>query len=73
MLHHGMHPFPANIENLLREVLSLDPAFPDGKRRYLEQVEWYRLFDDWQRGERVDEGLIALNTVLSELRSKGKN
>jgi hypothetical protein len=73
MLHHGVHPFPPEIETLLREVLALDPAFPDGRRRYLDQLEWYRRFDDWQRGQRIDEGRVALTAVLYEMRSQDSN
>ncbi len=70
MLVHGNHPFPPDMEAKLREVLSLDPKFPDGKRRYLDQVEWERRFFDWEHGENLDEGRAALNAGLIELRNK---
>lgn len=68
MLVHGRHPFPADMEELLREVLALDPIFPDGKRPYVEQVHWYDRISDWARGQKLDEGRQALRAVLAELR-----
>lgn len=53
---------------MLREVLALDPIFPDGKRRYIDQVEWERRFFDWARGKKLNEGREALQEVLAELR-----
>jgi len=44
MLVHGMHPFPADIEQMVRKLLSLNPQFPDDGRRYNEQVEWDNRF-----------------------------
>ncbi|HUE73089.1 MAG TPA: hypothetical protein VMP01_19550 [Pirellulaceae bacterium] len=70
MLVQGKHPFPADIEQMLRDVLSLDPMFPDGKRRYVDQVAWDRRFVDWERGENLDEGRSALRSVLAELRGE---
>ena len=72
MLIHGLHPFPADLEALLREVLSLQPKFPDGKRRYLEQLAWMGRFDDWARGQNLEEGRAALLQVLAELKSSGE-
>jgi hypothetical protein len=68
MLVHGKHPFPADMEEMLREVFALDPIFPDGKRRYVDQVEWMQRFFDWEAGKNLDEGRRALRSVLSELR-----
>ncbi len=70
MLVHGKHPFLADMEEMLREVLALDPIFPDGKRHYVDQVEWERRFFDWERGRNLDEGRTALKSVLAELRGK---
>jgi hypothetical protein len=69
MLNHGMHPFPADIEQLLREVLVLQPRFPDGKRPYVQQIEWMQRIEGWAQGKALDEGRIALKQVLAELRS----
>ena len=72
MLVHGMHPFPTDMEDLLRQVLLLDPNFPDGKRYYVEQVRWEHRFFDWERGKNLDEGRIALHKILEELGGKAK-
>ncbi len=69
MLIHGLHPFPPDIESMLRDVLAIQPKFPDGRRPYLQQIEWMQRFDDWARGVGLDEGRAALQQVLSELRS----
>lgn len=71
MLSHGLHPFPPDMETMLRELLSLDPKFPDGLRYYVEQVQWMRRFDAWARGEAFEEGRQALRRALEELRSEG--
>ena len=68
MLHLGLHPFPPDIEELLREVLALDPIFPDGKRPYVDQVRWEERFSEWKRGANLEEGRQALLEVLAELR-----
>lgn len=68
MLIYGKHPFPLDMEEMLREVLALDPIFPDGKRRYVDQVEWERRFFDWAQGKKLKEGREALQEVLAELR-----
>jgi hypothetical protein len=70
MLVHGKHPFPRDMEEMLREVLALDPIFPDGYRRYIDQVEWEQRFFDWERGKNLDQGRQALRAVLSELHAK---
>jgi len=74
MLVHGKHPFPMNKETMLREILALDPIFPDGQRPYVDQVAWERRFSDWERGQELEDGRRALAAVLAELRessSKG--
>ena len=68
MLTHGMHPFPPEMEAMLREILELDPEFPDGKRRYLEQIEWDKRFSDWCQGKNLDEGKKEMSLVLKELK-----
>ena len=66
MLVHGLHPFPADIERMLRDLLVFNPAFPDDGRRFDEQLEWERRFYDWERGERLDEGRRALSIELEK-------
>ena len=71
MLVYGAHPFPQDMETLLREILAIDPGFPDGKRRYLEQIEWDDRFHDWVAGKNLDEGRRALRAILDEI-AKGR-
>lgn len=61
---------PADFRELLRDVETLDPMFPDGPRRYLDvdKLEWYRRFEDWLRGEQIDEGRRALIALRDSLR-----
>jgi hypothetical protein len=56
------------MEAMLREVLALDPGFPDGKRPYVDQIAWDQRFYDWEAGKRLREGREALRAVLQELR-----
>jgi hypothetical protein len=72
MLYHGMHPFPADIEDLLRRILAQDPDFPDGKRRYLDQVQWFERFMDWAAGRNLEDGRRALNEVLGALQDEDR-
>lgn len=67
MLVHGQHPFPSDIEALLRRILSLDPTFPDVKSYRLDQTKWLQRFSDWEHGENLDEGREALRVVLKNL------
>jgi hypothetical protein len=71
MLIYGLHPFPADMEAVLREILKIQPYFPDGSRLFAKQVEWMRRFDAWARGDELDEGRAALKQVLYELQSEG--
>ena len=70
MLVHGKHPFPSDIEAMLREVLAIQPHFPDGRRPYVEQLRWDDRFWEWSRGEGLDEGRDALRQVLNDLRAE---
>jgi len=70
MLVHGLHPFPPDVEGMLREILALDPEFPGGGRPYAEQVEWETRFFAWEQGQRLDEGRDALRSLLDELRRR---
>lgn len=70
ILIHGKHPFPPDMEKTLREILALDPVFPDGKRLYVEQLAWEQRFFDWEAGKNLDDGRRAMNAVLDELRDR---
>ena len=67
MLAHGKHPFPADMESMLRRILAIEPSFPDGPRRYLDQLAWDRRFWDWEAGKNLDEGRQALQAVWMEM------
>lgn len=71
MLLHGMHPFPQDIEELLREILTLTPDFPDDLRfcrYYSEQLLWERRIGDLAAGRNMEEGREALKKLLEQLR-----
>jgi len=70
MLVHGAHPFPADMEALLREILAIDPGFPDGKRKYLEQIEWDDRFHEWAAGKNLDEGRRALKSMRDQISAR---
>ena len=73
---HGLHPFPAEAEPILLEVLELAPSFPDDKRvckYYAEQQEWELRITDLARGKRVADTIAELRHVLNKLRSKNGN
>jgi hypothetical protein len=70
MLVHGKHPYPADMEDTLRRILAIQPKFPDGRRAYIEQVEWETRFFAWERGEALEEGRAALRRALDELECK---
>ena len=69
MLVHGQHPFPPEIERLLRDVLALAPRFPDEGRFSSERGAWHHRLFRWERGEDLAEGRRALEAVLAELRA----
>lgn len=74
MLVHGMHPFPPDIESLLRQVLEIAPRFPDDPRvahYYADQLGWEKSISDWEAGNNLDDGREALRAVLEKLRRGG--
>ncbi len=76
MFTHGMHPFPLDIEEMLREILKLAPDFPDDKRfghYYSDQIRWEQHIFDMAAGDNLDEGREALRKVLEELREEHEN
>jgi len=68
MLVHGKHPFPKDMEKMLREILEFDPIFPDGKRYYVDQVRWDQRFWEWAKGKNLDEGRCEMQNILKDLR-----
>ena len=65
MFIHGEHPFPADMEAMLRQIRALDPLFPNGDRSHADRVAWWRRIGDWARKLNLDEGREALRAVLN--------
>lgn len=60
-LEHGKHPFPADIEDLIRKIDSIQPSALDGVKA--DAVAW-------ARGENLEAGKAKLRKILDELGSK---
>ena len=56
MLIHGRHPFPDDIEQMLRKLIDLDPAAVDrlGGAPF-----------DWERGKHLDQARTRLRSLLA--------
>ncbi len=59
MLIHGKHPFPPDIEAMLREIHAIDVEA-------LWSLEWAPF--DWEKGEKLDEARERLRAILARLR-----
>jgi hypothetical protein len=64
--HHGAHPFPPEIEELLTKLRDITPLWWQNGRRS-EVDEWDRRFFAWERGEDIEAGIAALRAKLGEL------
>lgn len=54
---HGAHPFPEDIEGMIRELVSLNP-------KLLDEIE-----EDvfrWEAGQGLDEGRVKLKELLAK-------
>jgi hypothetical protein len=63
---HGHHPFPSEIEVLLLEINRIGRAsnrWPLGENWPFSPIEF-----DWERGERIDEGIRLLTDLLARMR-----
>lgn len=56
LMLHGQHPFPADIEAMLRRLYALDP-------KLLRQFDG--VVFDWERGQGLAEGRQALRALLT--------
>jgi hypothetical protein len=56
MFHHGAHPFPADIEEMVRRLAHIDPML-------LRQIE-PDVFE-WESGRGLDEGRAKLQELLA--------
>jgi hypothetical protein len=57
LFHHGKHPFPADVEELVRRLASIDPDL-------LNQIEpdVFR----WENGQGLEEGRAKLKELLAK-------
>lgn len=57
MLHHGQHPFPPEIEELIRRLHAIKPRVVDALGREA---------CDWARGEHLEQARFKLEGLLDE-------
>ncbi len=66
MMVHGKHPFPPEIEELVRQLHEITPHWYESGNR-AEVDAWNKRFFEWERGEAIAEGLAVLRAKLTEL------
>lgn len=57
---HGLHPFPADMEEMLLELRRLDPACG----RHFQGEEFA-----WEQGRKLDEGRAKIRDLLARARA----
>ena len=57
MFIHGEHPYPADIENMLRKLRSINPKILHG----LDTKPF-----DWEKGKNLEEGRELLKEMLAK-------
>jgi hypothetical protein len=67
MMIHGAHPFPTDIEGMLREIDSLGRAY--GRWALGENGPYSPCEFDWERGRNLDEVRRLLPHLLTMLRA----
>ena len=70
MILYGRHPFPIRIEELLLELLEMDPHLQETIRTSKDPSRWDQYFEDWNDRIGVDEGVAMLTARLEELRAE---
>ena len=65
MTVHGAHPFPSDIERMLREIDSLGRAY--GRRPLGENWPYSPQEFDWERGRNLEEARNLLSHLLAML------
>jgi hypothetical protein len=58
MLHYGEHPFPSDIEDMLRKLHAIDPMLILGS-----DLSWEPF--DWQKGRNLEAGRKQLKALLA--------
>jgi hypothetical protein len=61
MLLHGMHPFPSDIEDMIRTIYAHSPVPIHHMGR--------AIFDAMAKGERLSEGRAMLSEVIQQLQT----
>lgn len=67
MILHGLHPFPPDMEEVLREIDALGMRvgrWPLGENWPYSTAEF-----DWERGEKLEEGRRLLSHLLAMLKA----
>ena len=59
ILSHDMHPLPAEMEALIREIAAID-------EKALGELGWEPF--DWEKGKNLNEGLRRLKEILERYR-----
>lgn len=67
MTIHGAHPFPNDIEAMLREIDSLARAV--GRHALAENWPYSPREFDWERGKNLDEARTLLSHLLAMLKA----
>ena len=57
MLVHRKHPFPRDMEAMIREIYAIDP-------RILDELQWEPF--EWEKGERLQKGRETLRRLLAK-------
>ena len=64
MLHYGTHPFPADIEQMLRTLLKIDPRLLMNE----DPISSTEMFD-WEAGRNLEAGREKLKGLLAKHQS----
>ena len=57
LLSHDRHPFPPDIEEMLRKLAAIDPIL-------FQELGWAPF--EWEQGQNLDEGRKRLRELLNE-------
>jgi hypothetical protein len=59
MFIHGKHPFPADIEAMIREIEAIDV-------KALSSLQWEPF--DWEKGQKLEDARERLRVILARLK-----